>query len=41
VNIRNIAKISAVFLAGKEFDRPALNQMLQNAEEAATSTTVK
>jgi imidazolonepropionase-like amidohydrolase len=41
VNVQNTAKISAVFLAGKEFDRPALNQMLQNAEEAATSTTVK
>jgi imidazolonepropionase-like amidohydrolase len=40
-NIRNTMKISAVFLAGKEFDRPALNQMLQNAEAAAKLATVK
>jgi imidazolonepropionase-like amidohydrolase len=40
-NIRNTTKISAVFLAGKEFDRPALNQMLQNAEAAAKLATVK
>jgi imidazolonepropionase-like amidohydrolase len=40
-NIRNTTKISAVSLAGKEFDRPALNQMLQNAEAAAKLATVK
>jgi hypothetical protein len=40
-NIRNTARISAVFLLGREFDRPALDQMLQNAEAAAKSVTVK
>src|ERR1700730_18315216 len=40
-DIRNTTKISAVFLAGNEFDRPALDQMLQNAEAAAKSATVK
>jgi imidazolonepropionase-like amidohydrolase len=39
-DIHNTAKISEVFLAGKEFDRPALHQMLQNAEAAAKSATV-
>jgi imidazolonepropionase-like amidohydrolase len=40
-DIHNTTKISAVFQAGKEFDRPALNQMLQNAEAAAKLATVK
>jgi imidazolonepropionase-like amidohydrolase len=40
-DIHNTTKISAVFLAGREFDRPALDQMLQNAEAAAKSATVK
>jgi hypothetical protein len=40
-NIRNTATISAVFLAGKEFDRAALNQMLQSAAAAAISATEK
>ena len=34
-DIRNITKISKVFLAGKEFDRAALDQMLKSAEAAA------
>jgi len=29
-----------VFLAGKEFDRPALDQMLQDAEAAAKSAVI-
>ena len=40
-DIRNTTKISAVFLAGKEFDRSALDQILQNAEAAAKTATVK
>jgi hypothetical protein len=36
-DIHNTTKISAVFLAGKKFDRTALDQMLQNAEAAAKS----
>ncbi len=40
-DIHNTTKISKVFLAGKEFDRSALDQMLQNAEAAAKSATVK
>jgi|SRR5271157_494209 len=39
-DIHNITKISGVFLAGKEFDRTALDQMLQNAEAAAKSAAV-
>ena len=39
-DIHNTTKISAVFLAGKEFDRTALDQMLQNAEAAAKSAAV-
>jgi imidazolonepropionase-like amidohydrolase len=40
-DIHNTTKISAVFLAGKEFDRPALDQMLRSAEAAAKLTTVQ
>jgi imidazolonepropionase-like amidohydrolase len=40
-DIHNTTKISEVFLAGKEFDRPALDQMLQNAEAAAKTAAVK
>ena len=36
-DIHNTTKISGVFLAGKEFDRAALDQMLRNAEAAANS----
>jgi imidazolonepropionase-like amidohydrolase len=39
-DIHNITKISGVFLAGKEFDRTALDQMLQNAEAAAKSAAI-
>jgi len=39
-DIHNTTKISKVFLAGKEFDRPALDQMLQNAEASAKSPAV-
>jgi imidazolonepropionase-like amidohydrolase len=39
-DIHNTTKISKVFLTGKEFDRAALDQMLQNAEIAAKSATV-
>ena len=39
-DIHNTTKISEVFLAGKEFDRPALDQMLKNAETAAKSAAV-
>lgn len=39
-DIHNTTKISAVFLAGKEFDRPALDQMLKSAEAAAKSAAV-
>jgi len=34
-DIHNTTKISKLFLAGKEFDRAALDQMLRNAEAAA------
>jgi hypothetical protein len=34
-NIPNTSKISEVFLAGKEFDRAALDHMLATAEAAA------
>jgi hypothetical protein len=34
-DIRNTTKIAEVFLSGKEFDRAALDQMLQSAEAAA------
>jgi imidazolonepropionase-like amidohydrolase len=34
-DIHNTTKVSKVFLAGKEFDRPALDQMLRSAEAAA------
>jgi Amidohydrolase family len=40
-DIHNTTKISEVFLAGKEFDRAALDQMLRNAEEAAKSASTK
>jgi imidazolonepropionase-like amidohydrolase len=40
-DIHNTTKISAVFLAGKEFDRLALDQMLRSAESAAKLTTVQ
>jgi imidazolonepropionase-like amidohydrolase len=36
-DIRNITKISEVFVGGKQFDRPALDQMLRSAEAAARS----
>jgi hypothetical protein len=36
-DIHNTTRISAVFLGGKEFDRPALDQMLKSAEAAAKS----
>jgi amidohydrolase family protein len=40
VDIHNTTKISAVFLSGKEFDRPTLDQMLKSAEAAAQSAAV-
>jgi cytosine/adenosine deaminase-related metal-dependent hydrolase len=40
-DIRNTTKISEVFLAGKEFPRQALDQMLKNAEGAAKSAAIK
>ena len=39
-DIHNTTRISEVFLAGKEFDRPALDQMLKSAEAAAKSATI-
>jgi imidazolonepropionase-like amidohydrolase len=39
-DIRNTTKISEVFLGGKEFDRPALDQMLKSAEAAARSAMI-
>jgi imidazolonepropionase-like amidohydrolase len=39
-DIHNTTKISKVFPAGKEFDRPALDQMLQDAEAAAKSAVI-
>jgi hypothetical protein len=40
-DIHNTTKISEVFLAGKEFDRAALDRMLRNAELAAKSASVR
>ena len=40
-DIHNTTKISEVFLAGKEFDRPALDEMLRKAEAAARAAMVK
>jgi imidazolonepropionase-like amidohydrolase len=34
-DIHNTARISAVFLGGREFDRAALDQLLQQAERSA------
>ena len=39
-DIRNTTKISEVFLAGKEFDRSGLDQMLKSAEAAAKSAAI-
>jgi imidazolonepropionase-like amidohydrolase len=39
-DIHNTAKISSVFAPGKEFDRTALDQMLQQAQAAAKSAVV-
>ena len=39
-DIHNTTKILEVFLAGKEFPRPALDQMLKDAEAAAKSAVV-
>jgi len=39
-DIRNITKISEVFVGGKQFDRPALDQMLRSAEAAVTSAAI-
>lgn len=39
-DIHNTTRISEVFLAGKEFDRAALDQMLRNAEAAAKKAVV-
>jgi Amidohydrolase family len=39
-DIHNTTKISEVFLSGKEFDRPALDQMLKSAEAAAKSAVI-
>lgn len=39
-DIHNTTKISKVFLAGKEFDRAALDQMLRSAEAAAKLAAV-
>jgi imidazolonepropionase-like amidohydrolase len=39
-DIHNTTKISEVFLAGKEFDRAVLDQMLKSAEAAARSAAV-
>ena len=39
-DIRNTTKISEVFVGGKEFDRPALDQMLKSAEAAAKSAAI-
>jgi hypothetical protein len=40
-DFHNTTKISAVFLAGKEFDRAALDEMLRKAEAAAKVPAVK
>ncbi len=39
-DIHNTTKILEVFLAGKEFPRPALDQMLKEAEAAAKSAVI-
>jgi imidazolonepropionase-like amidohydrolase len=39
-DIHNTTKISEVFLSGKEFARPALDQMLKSAETASKSAAV-
>jgi imidazolonepropionase-like amidohydrolase len=39
-DIHNTTKISKVFLAGREFDRPELDQMLKSAEDAGKSAVV-
>jgi imidazolonepropionase-like amidohydrolase len=39
-DIHNTTRISVVFLAGKEFGRAALNEMLKSAEAAAKSATI-
>jgi imidazolonepropionase-like amidohydrolase len=39
-DIHNTTRISVVFLAGKEFDRAALDEMLKSAEAAAKSATI-
>jgi hypothetical protein len=39
-DIHNAARISVVFLSGKEFDRPVLDQMLKSAEAAAKSAAI-
>jgi imidazolonepropionase-like amidohydrolase len=38
-DIHNTTKISEVFLAGKEFNRAAQDQMLRDAEAEAKSTS--
>ena len=40
-DVRNTKQILEVFLAGKEFDRAALDQMLRSAEAAAKAPAVK
>lgn len=40
-DIHNTTKISEVFLAGKEFDRATLDEMLKSAEAAAKSAVVQ
>lgn len=40
-DIHNTTKIAEVFLAGKELDRAALDQLLRNAEAAAGAASVK
>ena len=40
VDIHNTTKIFAVFLGGREFDRPTLDQMLKTAEAAAKPASV-
>jgi imidazolonepropionase-like amidohydrolase len=39
-DIHNTTKISAVFVGGKQFDHPALDQMLRSAEAAAKSAAI-
>jgi hypothetical protein len=40
-DIHNTTKISEVFLAGKEFGRPALDQVPGTAEAAAKGTSAQ